>query len=88
MTCKTTEGQSIFDIAVILTGDLTRAVDIANQNNLSLSNFIPNNTVINYDLENNFITNFINDNGLGVNTSDPAVFSGKDYNSDYNNDFN
>jgi hypothetical protein len=88
MTYKTTEGQSIFDIAIILTGDLTRAVDIAKVNNLSLSNFIPNNTVIEYDLEENFVTNFINNNKLGVNTSDPAVFSGKDYNNDYNNDFN
>jgi hypothetical protein len=84
----TTEGQSIFDIAIILTGDMTKAVDIANKNGLSISNFIPNNTVIEYDVEENFTTNFINQNKLGVNTSDPAVFSGKDYNNDYNNDYN
>lgn len=88
MSYKSTEGQSIFDIAVIFKGDFTRAVEIANENNLSLSSFIPNNTVINSEIESNFITNFINNNKLGVNTSDPAVFSGKDYNNEYNNDYN
>jgi len=87
MTYVTTEGQSIFDIAIILTGDMTKAVDIANKNGLSLSNFIPNGTKIEYEIEENFVTNLINRNKLGVNTSDPAVFSGKDYNDDYNNDF-
>ncbi len=87
MTYTSSEGQSIFDIAVILKGDFTKAVQIANENNLSLSNFIPNGTEIKTEVEENFVTNLISRNKLGVNTSDPAVFSGKDYNNDYNNDF-
>jgi len=89
MIIKVKDGQSLFDIALMTYGNIESVYSIIQDNGIeNVNQNLFSQQSIEFDEQTDFLTNFLRNNALTINTSDPKVTSGEDYNEDYNQDYN
>ena len=89
-TYNTRTGQNIFDLALQTYGDLTKTVQLFNDNNAiqSLNNEIPSGIEINFTEEQNEIRQYLIDKNFDISTSDALQTPGKGFDSGFDIGFN
>ncbi|MEO1053906.1 MAG: LysM domain-containing protein [Bacteroidota bacterium] len=88
-TIKVTEGQNIVDIALQFYGSVDALVQLAQDNNLSVSStLVPGQEIFinEAEIDNFQLVDFFGKNGIIVTTGEDLVVSG-DFNDDFNDDF-
>ena len=78
-TVTVREGQSIFDLALQLYGDVSKVIDLCKLNPDTLPNVLVNNIAgltINYEAQDNVTTNFYATNQITLSTKKPEFITG------------
>ena len=85
----TREGQTIFDLAIQLYGDVSQALTIVRNNDSidSLNSNVPTGTVIQYEDPKNTITNQFRLRNTQVVTYNPALIPGAAFDDSFDNSF-
>jgi hypothetical protein len=79
MEHKVKDGQSIFDLSIMLYGSIESTFDLIAKNPEVLENIttIPGaGNIVNYDFKNNNVSRFFREEKIDVNTSDPLINDG------------
>lgn len=87
---KTLDAQNIFDIALQLYGDVSKAVQIMqdNPNINSITEDFPGGTRVKYSSLRNSIRVYYQNNNITVATNDAGETAGKAFDDSFNQDFN
>lgn len=84
----TQEGQSVFDIALQVYGDESKALKIAIDNNLDFNTNITGGIDVYFDDQINVLTDHLVNTDITISTDEAADESGKAFGDSFNSSFN